>query len=72
MKYARENGCPWDEDTCRAAIEKDNQECLKYARENGCPWDGKTRRDYAAENDDQERLKQDLFEECREKGCPVS
>ena len=65
LKYAHENECPWDEKTCCGAAETGHLECLKYAHENGCPWDEDT-------CDDQERLKQDLFEECREKGCPVS
>ena len=32
-----QNGCPWDDWTCRSAA---NLEILKYARENGCPWNG--------------------------------
>jgi hypothetical protein len=39
LKYAHENGCPWDEDTCSMAAGGGNFECLKYAHENGCPWD---------------------------------
>ena len=39
LKYAHENGCPWDEDTCEAATEDGHLGCLKYAHENGCPWD---------------------------------
>ena len=39
LKYARENGCPWDENTCTAAALHGYLECLKYAHENGCPWD---------------------------------
>ena len=39
LKYAHENGCPWDESTCEAATEGGHLECLKYAHENGCPWD---------------------------------
>ena len=65
LKYAHEIGCPWGVYTCSNAAENGHLECLKYAHENGCPWDEDT-------CDDQERLKQDLFEECREKGCPVS
>ena len=37
LKYAHENGCPWDEDTCSEATFK----CLKYAHENGCPGSSK-------------------------------
>lgn len=39
LKYAHENGCPWDEFTCYKAVQGGALECLKYAHENGCPWD---------------------------------
>jgi hypothetical protein len=39
LKYAHENGCPWDESTCEAAARCGHLECLQYAHENGCPWD---------------------------------
>lgn len=39
LKFARENGCPWDEKTCMLAAENDNLDVLKWARENGGPWD---------------------------------
>jgi hypothetical protein len=42
LKWARENGCPWDEDTCAGAAECGHLEVLKWARTNGCPWDGRT------------------------------
>ena len=42
LKYAHENGCPWDEETCCAAACMCELECLEYAHENGCPWDEKT------------------------------
>jgi len=38
LKFAHENGCPWDEDTCEIAAENGHIECLKYAHENGCPY----------------------------------
>ena len=39
LKWARENDCPWDEDTCwRAAVGGD----AKWARANGCPWNKRT------------------------------
>jgi hypothetical protein len=44
LKWARENGCPWDESTCDAAADGGHLEVLKWARENGCPWDEDTRR----------------------------
>ena len=31
LKYAHENGCPWDEDTCIIADKNGNLNCLKYA-----------------------------------------
>jgi hypothetical protein len=42
LKWARENGCPWDENTCAWAAERDHLEVLKWAHENGCPWDERT------------------------------
>ena len=36
LKYVHENGCHWDEDTCKYAAENGHLECLKYAHENGC------------------------------------
>ena len=42
LKYAHENGCPWNEMTCSKAAENGHLECLKYAHENGCPWDEET------------------------------
>ena len=43
LKWARENGCPWDERTCMFAAEGGHLEVLKWARENGCPWNEDTR-----------------------------
>jgi len=39
LKWARENGCPWDKQTCAYAAKGGHLEVLKWARENGCPWD---------------------------------
>jgi uncharacterized protein YabN with tetrapyrrole methylase and pyrophosphatase domain len=39
LKYAHENGCPWNELVCSYASGEGNLEVLKYARRNGCPWD---------------------------------
>ena len=39
LKWARENGCPWDKCTCTYAASNGHLEVLKWARENGCPWD---------------------------------
>ena len=38
LKYAHENGCPWNSGTCKFAAENSHLECLKYAHENGCPY----------------------------------
>ena len=37
LKWARENGCPWNEDTCLFAAKGGHLEVLQWARENGCP-----------------------------------
>ena len=39
LKWARENGCPWDKGVCSAAARGGHLEVLQYARANGCPWD---------------------------------
>jgi hypothetical protein len=39
LKYAHENGCPWDAFTCSRAAHNGHLECLKYAHDNGCRWD---------------------------------
>ena len=43
LKWARENGCPWDECTCLCAAKHSHLEVLKWARENDCPWIEDTR-----------------------------
>jgi hypothetical protein len=40
LKYAHENGCKWDEWTCKYAAGNGHFDCLKYAHENGCSLDG--------------------------------
>lgn len=42
LKYAHEHGCPWDEETCAAAVRNGHLDCLTYAHEKGCPWDDLT------------------------------
>jgi hypothetical protein len=56
LKWARENGCPWDSWTCEKAAKGGHLEVLQWAHENGCPWDEKTCR-YAAEGGHLEVLK---------------
>ena len=42
LRYAHEQGSPWDEETCRLASQNGHLECLRYAHENGAPWDERT------------------------------
>ncbi len=56
MKYAHENGCPWDVYTCTYAAENGYLRCLRYAHNNDCPWDGLTCR-IAAKNGNLDCLK---------------
>ena len=42
LKWARENGCPWDKRTCEFAAYYGHLEVLKWARENDCPWNEAT------------------------------
>ena len=42
LKWARENGCPWDEATLSCAAEEAGLATLRWCRENGCPWDTTT------------------------------
>ncbi len=37
LKWARANGCYWDEYTCRIVAKNGHLETLKWARDNGCP-----------------------------------
>lgn len=39
LKFAHENGCKWDNETCNYAILMGNMDCLEYAHNNGCYWD---------------------------------
>jgi hypothetical protein len=42
LKWARANGCEWDEDTCVEAVKGGHLEVLQWARENGCEWSERT------------------------------
>jgi hypothetical protein len=64
LKYAHENGCPWNSWTCVYAAQNAQLECLKYLHENGCPWDEWTCSN-AARNGQLECLKY-----ARDNGCP--
>ena len=37
LKWARVNGCPWDERVCEFAAEGGHLEVLRWAHANGCP-----------------------------------
>jgi len=37
LQLARENECPWDEDTCAWAAERGELEVLRWEIEHGCP-----------------------------------
>ena len=39
LKWAKENGCNWDEFTCAKAAAGGYLEVLQWAREKNCPWD---------------------------------
>jgi hypothetical protein len=64
LKWARENGCPWDEDTCSFAAEKGHLEVLQWAHANGCPWDEDTC-SFAAANGHLS-----ILQWVRKNGCP--
>jgi len=38
LKWARENGCPWDDRVCSRAAQGGYLEVVKWAREQGCEW----------------------------------
>ena len=66
LKWARENGCPWDVDTSANAALGGHLEVLKWLRSNGCPWSEGTW-EAAAQGGHLEMLKW-----LRESGCPWS
>ena len=42
LDWARDRGCPWDEETCASAAEGGHLDVLRWARAKGCPWDEQT------------------------------
>ena len=42
LKWARSQGCPWDERTCEAAAVSGHLAVLQWAQAHGCPWDNVT------------------------------
>ena len=49
LKYAHENGCQQNEETCAYAALYGYLDCLKYLHENGCRWNDWTC-EFAARN----------------------
>ena len=39
LRWAREQGCPWDFTTCLSAAAGGHLEVLRWAREHDCEWD---------------------------------
>jgi hypothetical protein len=64
LKWARQNGFPWDSDTCDNAAEGGHLELIKWARENGCPWDSGTCAEAALGG------QLEVLKWARENGCP--
>jgi uncharacterized protein YabN with tetrapyrrole methylase and pyrophosphatase domain len=62
LKWARENGCPWNKDTCMNATREGHLEVLKWARENGCPWDELTLCDAASKGYFEDEETRHIFE----------
>jgi len=50
--WARENGCPWDEDTFINAIRGKSVLVINWLRENGCPEPIEVKEEYDDEDDD--------------------
>ena len=42
LRYAHENGCPWDAQTCSHAADGGHLQVLQYAHDYGCPWGAET------------------------------
>ena len=64
LDWARDRGCPWDEETCASAAEGGHLDVLRWARAKGCPWDEQTV-DMAEEYGHEE-----IAAWARENGCP--
>lgn len=39
VKWLIENGCPWDWDTCAAAVAGGHLDVVRYLHSQNCPWD---------------------------------
>jgi hypothetical protein len=64
LKWLKEQGCPWNENTFGVAVKNGNIDTLVWLKENGCPWNSWTFVS-AAEHGD---LK--VLEWLKENGCP--
>ena len=64
LKWARENGCPWDTRTCDEIAAGGHLEVLQWARENGCPWGAGTCLSAAGGGH------LEVLQWARENGCP--
>ena len=64
LKWARQNGCPWNSSTCSSAAGSGHLSCLQWAQENGCPWNSDTCKD-AAKNGHL-----NILQWARDNGCP--
>ena len=42
LQWARAQGCPWDEGTCKDAAKNGHLAVLQWARAQGCPWNEDT------------------------------
>jgi hypothetical protein len=38
LAWAKDNGCPWDEETCALIAAGGHLDVLQWARAHGCPW----------------------------------
>ena len=56
VEWLRQQGCPWDSQSCTYAARNGQLEVLKYLHVNGCPWDSQSCT-YAADNGHLEVLK---------------
>jgi len=64
IKWARENGCPWDDRVCSTAALKGYLNIVIWARENGCSWNNRTCENAARQGH------LEVLKWARENGCP--
>lgn len=64
LKYLREQGCSWNDDTAWTAARHGQLECLKYLHDEGCPWDEDTTAVAAAQGH------LECLKYLHEQGCP--